>query len=63
MHYLLPEHQRVQKRSQKLQSIRDKKRILQKEIVAVREEMRKLKEDVKQKEERILFSVGQSREK
>ena len=62
-HYLLPERQRVQKRSRKMQSIQDKKRNLQKENVAAREEMRKLKEDVKQKEERVLFSVGQSREK
>ena len=62
-HYLLLERQRVQKRSRKMQSIQDKKRNLQKENVAAREEMGKLKEDVKQKEKRVLFSVGQSREK
>ena len=47
---------------QKIQSIQDKKRCLQKEHVAAREEMRKLKEDVKQ-DGAYSFSVGQSRER
>ena len=56
-HDLMPEHQRVQKKSQKIQSIQDEKRNVQKENVAAEEEIRKLREDVKQKEERIfLFS-------
>ena len=55
MHDLLLERQRVPKGSQKRRSIQDKKRNLQKENVAAREKMRKLKEDVKQKEERVPF--------
>ena len=42
---LLPEHQRVQKRSQKIQSIQDKKRNMQKETVAALEEVRMIRED------------------
>ena len=48
-HALLPEHQKVQKRSPKIPSIQDKRRNLQKENAVAQEEMRKLKEDVKQK--------------
>ena len=53
-HDLLPQHQRVQKRSQKIQSIQVKKRNLPQENVAAREEMRKLKDCVKQNEECVL---------
>ena len=59
---LMPEHQKVPRRLSKIESIEDKRRNLQKENVAAEEEMRKLRDDVKQKEECILFSVGQSRE-
>ena len=54
-HDLMPEHQRVRKRSQKIQNIQDKGRSMQKENVAAGEEVRKLREDVKQEEERIFF--------
>ena len=62
-HDLLPEHQRVQKRSQKYRVSRIRKRNLQKKNVAAREEMRMLKEDVKRKRGACLCSVGQRREK
>ena len=52
---LLPEHQRAQKRSQKIQNIQDKKRNLQRETAAAREEMRKIREDIFQKEEHIFL--------
>ena len=51
----MPEHRKVQKRSQKTQSIQDKRRNMQKENVAAKEEMRKQPDYVKQKEERIFF--------
>ena len=51
-HDLVPEHQKVQKRSQKMQSIHDKRRNMH---VAAEEKMRKLRDDVKQKEESIFF--------
>ena len=51
----MPEHQKVQKKSQKIQGIQDERRNMQKENVAAEEEMQKLRDDVKQKEERILF--------
>ena len=49
----MPEHQRVQKMSQKMQSIQDKRRNLQKESLAAREEMRNIKEEIDWKEERF----------
>ena len=51
----MPEHQKVQKRSQKTPSIQDNRRNMQKENVAADKEIRKLREDVKQKEERIFL--------
>ena len=53
-HDLLPEHQRALERSKKIQSIQDKKRNLQKENVVA-------EEDVKQKEERVLFCRTKSK--
>ena len=50
---LMPEHQRVQKRSQKIQSIQDKRKHMQKESLAAREEMRKIREEIDWKEERF----------
>ena len=44
------EHQ--QKRSQKIQSIQDKRKIAQKESLATREEMREIKEEIVWKEGR-----------
>ena len=49
------EHQKFQKRSQKIQSIQDKRKHTQKENAAADEEVRKLCDEVKQKEERNLF--------
>ena len=54
-HDLMLEHQKVQKKSQKIQSTQDKRRHLQKDSIAPEEEMRKLQEELKQKGERILF--------
>ena len=51
----MPEHQKVQQRSQKTQSIQDNRRNLQKESTAAKEKMRKLHEELKQIEERVLF--------
>ena len=51
----MPENQNAQKRSQKIQSILDKRRNLQKDSTAAEEEMLKLQEELKQKEERVLF--------
>ena len=48
-------------RSQKIQSIQDKKRNLQKDSITAEEEMRKLQEVIRQKEERHLFLVEQNR--
>ena len=45
------EHQKVQKRSQKIQSIQDKRRNMQKESAAAEEEMRKLREEIHRNEE------------
>ena len=50
---LLPEHQRVQKRSQKIQSIQDKKRNMLKETVAAEEDMRKVRAEVNERELRF----------
>ena len=47
---LLPEHQKMQKRSQKLQSLQDKKRHFLKEACACEEEMRKVSEEFRRKE-------------
>ena len=47
-HDLMPEHQKVQKRSQTIQSIQDKRRNLQKDSIAGEEEMRKLQEELRQ---------------
>ena len=50
----MPEHQKVQKRSQKHTS-RRKEDICRKDSTATEEEMRKLQDELKQKEERVLF--------
>ena len=50
-HDLMPEHQRAQKGSHKIQSIQDKRRNLQKESTAAQEEMRKIREDTVRNEE------------
>ena len=63
---LLLEHQRAQKRSQKIQSIQHKKKHVQKETAAAGKEMRKIREDITLKEERFrLLSdmVGRRRKK
>ena len=54
-HDIMPEHQKAQKRSQKTQNIQDSRRNLQKDSTADEEEMRKLQEELKQNEERVLF--------
>ena len=46
-------HQQVQKRSQKIQSIQDKRTNLQKESLAAREEILKIREEIGWKEERF----------
>ena len=51
---LVPEHQRMQKRSQKMPSIQDKKRNLLKEACACDEEMRKVGEEISEREARYL---------
>ena len=53
-HDIMPEHQRAQTRLQDIQSIQDK-RNFQKDSTAAEEEMRKLQEELKQKEERSFF--------
>ena len=50
---LMPEHQKVQKRSQKIQSFQDKRRNLQKESTAAKEEMWKIRDEIDWKEERF----------
>ena len=50
---LLPEHQRAQKRSQKIQCIQDKKRNMLKETFAAEEEMRKVREEINEREDRF----------
>ena len=50
---LMPEHQKAQKRTHKIQSLQDKLRNLQKESLAAKEEMRKLREEIELKEERF----------
>ena len=49
----LPEQQRMQKRSPKIQSIQDKKRNMHKESVAAEEEMRRVREEMNKREERF----------
>ena len=51
----MPEHQKAQKKSQKIQSIQDKRKICRRNSIAAEEEMRKLQEEIRQKEERHLF--------
>ena len=51
----MPEHQKVQKRSQYLQNNQNKKRHMQKQSAAAQEETRKIRED-------IVPNVGQSRQ-
>ena len=50
---LILEHQKAQKRTQKIQSLQDKRRNLQKESLAATEEMRKFREEIEWKEERF----------
>ena len=45
----------MQKRSQKIESLQDKRRNLQTHSIAAEEEMRKLQEEIRQKKERHLF--------
>ena len=51
---LVPEHQRMQKLSQKMPSIQDKKRKLLKEACACDKEMRKVGEEISEREARYL---------
>ena len=53
-HDLMPEHQKAQKESQRIQSIQDKRRNMQKENAAAQEEMRKMSEENDRNEERFL---------
>ena len=48
---LILEHQKAQKRTQKIQSLQDKRRNLQKESLTATEEMRKFSEEIVLKEE------------
>ena len=52
-HDFMLEHQKVQKRSQKIQSLQDKRRNLQNDSVAANKEMRKTREEIDKKEERF----------
>ena len=51
--WLMPEHPNVQKKSQKIHSIQDKRRNMQKESTAAQEEMRKIREESGRNEERF----------
>ena len=51
---LLPEHQKMQKTSQKMQSLQDEKRNFLKDACACDEEMRKVREEVNEREARFL---------
>ena len=53
-HHLLPEHQEAQERSQRIESIQDKRRNLQEESTAAEEEMQRIKEEINRNEERFL---------
>ena len=57
---LLPEHQRMQKRSQKMQSIQDRKRNLLEEAGACEEEMRKVRDEINEREARYLQQSNKS---
>ena len=60
----MPEHQKKAEKIAKIQSIQDITRNLQKDSIAAEEEMRKLQEELKQKEERIsLLSNGVEKNK
>ena len=50
----MPEHQKVQKRPQNIQSIQDKKRNMQKESGAAQEEMQRIREEINRNEKRFL---------
>ena len=52
-HDLLPEHQRAQKTSKKIQSIQDKKKHMQRETAAAEDEIRKIREEILRNEERF----------
>ena len=52
-HDFMLELQKVQKRSQKIQSLQDKRRNLQNDSVAANKEMRKTREEIDKKEERF----------
>ena len=59
----MPEHQKAQNSTQKIQSYQDKRRNLQKESMAAKQDMRKLREEIERKEERfrLLFDkVGKT---
>ena len=63
-HDLLPEHQRVQKRSPKIQSGQDKKKNMQSEMAAAEDQMWKIREEVDRNEERFRLlsdKVGRNR--
>ena len=49
----MPEHQKAQNSTQKIQSYQDKRRNLQKESMAAKQDMRKLREEIEWKEERF----------
>ena len=51
---LLPEHHKMQKRFQKMQSVKDKKRNLLREAGTCEEEMRKVREEINEREARYL---------
>ena len=50
---LMLEHQKVQKRMQKVESLKDKRRNLQKGSLTAKEDMRKFREEIEWKEERF----------
>ena len=52
-------HQRMQKRSQEMQGIKDKKRNLLKEACACDAEMREVREEINEREERYLELAGE----
>ena len=51
--HILLEHQRVQKRSEKIQSIQDKKKNIQRETAPAEDEMQKVREEIVRNEERF----------
>ena len=52
-HDLVPEQQKVQGRSHKIQRIQEKRRYMQKENAAAQEEIRKIREEIDRNEERF----------